>query len=830
MNDAARGSRRQPLVVWLCTAYAAGILLRGWFTVRLDVTAMLAAVCVVLLAVLRSGRRKVWSAIGLFFVAGLAAAGIALAGVQNGYLVSLARDDLRATIRGSVVGDPISKGGTTSFVIRATRVVYPGPRLIDELVKVNLTGPPPGLFLGDKLEVCGRLRLPKTTQSADFRGLLLRQGIGAMMTTYPALVRRLPSRDGAIERVYRFRVEAGRGIDSCMGPDAAAIARGIILGDRSEISNELNDSFKRTGLAHVLAVSGLHVVLLAGVVIGAARLVGLGSRSRQMLVMCTVAVYVVLTGSQPSVLRAALMMFLAVVLWMLGRQRDMMASIAVAGLALLAYRPLFAFDVGFQLSFGAVIALVVIGPKIEPHLRWLPQWMRMGVGAALSAQLGVAPLLAIYFNQVSIIAPVANLAVVGPSGVALAVGLLGCVILPLVPPAGKLAHMSAGLIFAFIVAATEFFGRVRLAAVTLGTPSIGQVVAYYCGLAWWLLRRPAGHKESPDADATGADVPRVKRHRESLDGIGIEPALGPGAGLLDEHRDPRGLRRRRLVRIAVPAFLGAALVGSTVWGFSCVSAPGRGPQLSVVFLDVGQGDATLLHTSGETVLIDGGPSPSVLTRNLADEGVARIDLLCITHEHSDHIAGLPGLGTGVPVGTVAVARGVRLRGELSDVVAMLRRRGARLRRVGEGDRFDFSDGLRLVALYPDRRLIRGSESDANNNSLVLRATYGHFRVLLAGDLQGEAEDEMLREGLDLRADVLKIPHHGSSRGAHLRFLRAVRPTLATISVGETNRFGHPAPSTLARLTKLDILVRRTDDSGDIEVVSDGRTEAIRTER
>lgn len=772
--------RRSPLICRLAAAYAAGILVCGWATVPRALT--LAGLCLsaLALAAAPSGKWRVVAAIGCFGFAGVLLATLALASVKDGYLARAAPEEPFVTLRGAVASDPTSRDGMTSFLVSAEEAQISDRVATSESVKVSIRGPGPRLLLGDRVEVSGRLRLPKAGGPIDYRAQLLRQGVASTLATYQGLVRRLPPKGGPLSAIYGFRAETGKRIDAAMPRDSAAILRGIMLGDRSAVSDDVNDAFKRSGLAHVLAVSGLHVGLLAGIVLGLARIVRLGARMRRLALVGAVVGYAILTGSHGSVLRAGLMAVAGVVVWMLGRQRDMLASIAVAALCLLTYNPLFAFEAGFQLSFGAVISIVTVGPVIEPSLSVLPQWAKTGVGATLSAQIGVAPLLAIYFNQISIIAPVANLAVVPAAGIALGIGLAGSVTSIAVPAAGRLLIGLSGLVVTYMVTAARFFARLPLAALTVGTPSAGKVVAYYAALACWMSKGRRGNARR-----------------------GLVPAL------------------------AVGLLLVAGLAVAWSWGSGPVPTKGG---LDVTFLDVGQGDATLLRTAGETVLVDGGPSASLLARNLADEGTAKVDVLLITHEHADHIAGLRRFASVMPVGTVVVAARVPLQGAFLATVAALRRGGARLRRASQGDRFDFADGLHLVVLHPDGRLIQGSESDANNNSLVVRATYGHFALLLTGDVQQEAEREMLREGVDLRADVFKVPHHGSNRGASLDFLRAVAPRVAVISVGSGNTFGHPAPSTLFRLRALDIAVDRTDRQGDVDVVTDGNSEYVRAER
>lgn len=706
-------------------------------------------------------------------------AGFALESVRGGRLARLAADEPVVEVSGDVIADPTVKDGAQSLVLRVTHVADPDRFRTDELLKVIVKESPRPVLLGDRLCLGGRLRPPKGGPNGEYALQLARRGIGAVLITYPDSIDHLPPSNALLGWIYRFRADTGLRIDRVMDADAAAVTRGILLGDRARISDELNDDFKRSGLAHILAVSGLHVVLLAGCVLALARAVRMGARSQRLFVVSIVVAYSVLTGSPASVLRAMLMALVATAAWMLGRRQEIGALMAVTALGLLGYNPLYLFDIGFQLSFGAVVSLVLFGSRVESHLEFLPGWIRTSVAATISAQLGAAPLLVIYFNQMSLVAPLANIATVGPSGIALAIGLGGGVLWPLVPALGGLLLRICGWIMAYIVAVTRLCSGLPLASILVPTPSLAAVAAYYVGL-WWCL----------------------SVHRMSG-------------------------RARRLVPVTVGA---AVLLLACAAAGGGLTRPTFEPHLRLIFLDVGQGDAALILAGDKIALIDGGPNASVLTRRLADRHITRIDLLLITHAHDDHVAGLERLGATLPVGTVMVGRGTRLTGRFREVVARLRRRGARLRLAGRGSVIALGGGVRLRVLFPDGNPVRGSQSDSNNNSLVARLTYGRFSALLPGDLESEGESAVLRRLRrgGLRADVYKIPHHGSKRGASARFIRAVDPAIAVISVGKDNTFGHPAPSTLRRLA--GAMVYRTDLQGTIEVASDGQAQSVVAER
>jgi competence protein ComEC len=276
--------------------------------------------------------------------------------------------------------------------------------------------------------------------------------------------------------------------------------------------------------------------------------------------------------------------------------------------------------------------------------------------------------------------------------------------------------------------------------------------------------------------------------------------------------------------------LGALLAGVALLVPPAAEAAGT---LRLDFIDVGQGDAALVTSpAGKTVLVDGGPrkSSAALVTFLTRHTRAPLDLILLSHRHEDHLGGLPAAIREVGARQFLDAPTPHPGTAYAALLRALESGRVTVRQANLGRRIDLGGGATMTLIGPPDPPIVGSRSDVNANSVVARISYGRFAVLFAGDAEAPTEAWLLASGADLRASVLKVPHHGSRYASGVRFLRAVGARIAVISAGAGNDYGHPAPQTLARLARAGATVYRTDLDGDVTIETDGRSIRVRAAR
>lgn len=597
-------------------------------------------------------------------------------------------------------------------------------------------------------------------------------------------------------------------------PREAPVLEALLLGDRSRIPPSIRDAFARAGAAHVLAVSGLHIAMVAlmtgslliGLLGRSVRLLSDGTARRIGIVGGTVAawVYALFAGGAEPALRAALMGTAIAAAAIAGRRGNGWNGLLLAGALLVLLDPARVFEPGVQLSFASVAGLLwcwgggAPGTKADgsdrgrPGDRWPPLLLSAArrVGAlfliTISATMATLPIQASVFGRVSLVAPLGNLVVIP---------LLGSVAVPCLLLSGALLTLSdrvAGLLIQIAAAASR------------GS------VAWVRWLSEW------------DGAAVAVPPPSTI---ETLSWFALFLALPP----LIRRRPAGVLTRRRAIGLAALGLI--ALAGDAVLWTWRLKPP---PSLRIRVLDVGQGDATLLETpEGDRILVDAGPAFSLPGGGRFDAGerivapalralrIRALDILVVSHPDADHAGGAPAILEGFRVGEVWIPAGGEGAEGLRRVITTAGRLGVPVVPLARGGAARVRGNTRIEVLGPPRPSRQPPGSGWNDRSLVLRIVTPELRVLLPGDIEAAGEAALLRAGRDLRSDILKVPHHGSDTSSSRPFLAAVRPSLALVSAGSGNRFGFPAAATLARLTAAGARVLRTDLHGAITVPGEG---------
>ncbi len=546
---------------------------------------------------------------------------------------------------------------------------------------------------------------------------------------------------------------------------AAGLLPGLVVGDTRAMDPVLTEDFRRAGLSHLTAVSGANVAIVLAGVLAPLRRRAVDRRVQALVAVVALIGFVVLARPTASVVRAAAMGAVGLLALASGRSRVAVPALAAAVTALLLLDPRLARDAGFALSVVATAAIVLLSPTWSRGLqqRGWPSLLADAVAVAAAAGLATAPLVAGLSGLVSPVSLPANLLAAPAVAPATVLGLLAALVGPVVPPAGDALVWLAGWPVRWLVA---------------------------------VARTAAG---LPDA-ATGW------------------PAGTRGALLLTALLLATALLLWRYRRLRAPAL--AVLVGLVVVGWPLRQVAGGWPPADTVLVacDVGQGDALVVPTgAGEAVLVDAGPEVGPVDRCLDRLRVDALPLVLLSHLDADHVGGLAGALAGRAVGTVATGTLSPADDRAAGIDAQAARAGARREVLVPGDvRTVGGATFEVLAPAPEAATVT---AEPNDLSLVVRVTHRGVRVLLTGDLGATAEARLLDRGVDLRADVLKVPHHGSA-DADEPFLTASGARVALVSVGADNTYGHPAPSLVSILTRAGMRVHRTDLQGDLVVVGD----------
>ncbi len=632
-------------------------------------------------------------------------------------------------------------------------------------------------------------------------------------------------------------------------PERAALVRGMLLGDRSFVDHQTSEQFRRTSVYHVLVVSGMHVAALAVAVFWMGRRLRLPRWAAVALTLAVLAAFVAVVEDQPPIVRASLTATVALLATLQFRRVELLNTIALAAWLILLARPGALADPSFQLSFLAAAMIgalalpwmertsapyrhalahltdVTRDPAHAPRVAqfrldvrdaaaWVasripfaPPWAGNVARALLAGsattmlrlwevflvsaavQLGMQPVMAAYFHQVSVAGLAANI----PAS------LLSAAIVPL------------GFLTLALGAAWEWAGAVCGTVVGGLAAAMLAAVQWFSRAGWSVWRVP------------GPPAWLLIGHAAAL--VGLAAALRA---------------KRRLWTWASAATLAVATALVATHPFPAAVEPGK---LEITTLDVGQGDAIFAaFPDGRTLLLDGGGlfgtaraggfrtgrdmGEQVVSPYLWSRGVQRLDVVALSHAHQDHLDGLHAVLENFRVSELWVGRDVAS-GAYRALLETAARRGVRVVHLGRGDEFAWGD-VRGTVIWPETAGGLPPQGQArNNDSLVLRLDYDGTSALLAGDIERDVERVLVAEGARLDVDFLKVPHHGSRTSATREFIEAVTPRAAAISLSATNPFGHPHPEVLERLRAGGARVLRTDRDGAVMFVSDGKTWGVR---
>ena len=675
------------------------------------------------------------------------------------------------------------------------------------------------LRYGKHLTLTGVLRQPQTKRNPggfDYRAYLSRQGIVGIIETIGVV--RMGAQGGfpPLRWIERLRLQTEHLIDitytetEVEAPISepalhAQLLKGILLGKRSDVPTETLDIFRNSGTFHVLAVSGLHVGLVAMFCYFGFSLFRVPQKILCLLTIIAVLTYACLIGFRPSVFRASLMAILFLFATFIDRDADLFNLLAFAALVLLLLNPLQLWDVGFQLSFVAVASIVYFVPKMEKPVRRLWEgtegsssesrssvlikfrnvaikWGVLSYLVTFAAQIGTGPIIAYHFFRGYPLGIIVGPFAVGLVSLIVAVGLasvcVGFIYLPFAKLFGVLNHAIISIFLTLIGMFGQAWGVIKLTP-----PTVGLFVLYIAccfGITHW-----------------------------------------------------RSVYRQW----KVASLIGLSVVTLWVWDTAFQE---KGRLLEVITLDVGQGDAAIVRfPDNRTLLIDGGIQRSYYSKRkqkrveydvgeriiepyLDFHGIRELDMVVLTHPDLDHGGGLGYILQNFKVGQVLGISDIPLDSQTHRRLhTLVKARNIPYAFPYAGE-IEFTSTATLNLLHPiDPSSTNLLDTDKNDDSLVMKVTYGEVDILFPGDIGKKAETRLIASGQDLRSEVLKVPHHGSRTSSSAPFLGAVQPRCAIFSLGQGNRYQFPHADVVARYRARGCPMFRTDESGAITLRTDG---------
>jgi len=754
-------------------------------------------------------------------------------------------DGPKSNIVGRVHSRPQRLARRTRLILRVQKVQRPvdgrTSRPVSGLLRVAIAGDDVDIDRGDTIEFAGRIRSIRNFNNPgafDFRRHMAFQKVWA--TAYSSADKvRVWNRAASSETESRLdavrnRVEAL--IDRSREGSHRDILRALILGDRDRIPPALRDAFYRSGVGHLLAISGLHIGIVAGTAF--ITLVAIASRFEILLwnawvkkaaaigAFIPALLYALLAGMSPSTQRALAMVGVFLLTFLLEREQDSINTLAVAALLILLFHPPALYSISFQLSFAAVFFIIfglsrfqqaTGGPPAPPGRRLGRKLLRFFT-VTLAATLGTLPLVMTLFQQVSLIGVFTNCIFVPLIGFGIVpLALLSVSFLWVCPPVAAWGIQLAGWLLGLAVEGIEFFAALPIAAVDTFVPSLFETVCYYlllgAGLAIIQPSRGDQNMRGPARPKRVAAASGEKKSRALL-------SYGMRTG-------------SRWAVVAVVLAIMGGLADAGYW----IHRRFFGSDLRATIIDVGQGSAALLELPrGSCVLADGGGfsdnavfdvGARVLAPLLRRRKILTVDTLILSHPNSDHLNGLIYIADRFGVKQIWTNGEKRNTLGYRRLQEVLDRRGIRQIPYARLPRESLIAGTRIQVLYPPIDFQKKNKEQPwrkmNANSLVFKVGLDSVSFLFAGDITARAEKEMVAlAGSRLNATVLIVPHHGSRTSSTAEFIESVRPQIGVVSCGWQNRFGFPHPEVLQRYRQRQVRIYQTDLDGAVELTTDGR--------
>ena len=634
------------------------------------------------------------------------------------------------------------------------------------LINIKMSQDIPSIKYGDSLYIEGEFKQPE--EARNYKGYNYKQYLKTKKiigTVELEKAKILKSSNGSfIHNIQKYIKDT---INGTLTDEEGNLLLAILLGDKDKLSEDIQESFKTSNLSHMLAVSGAHV---SYIILGLTYVLQnsiIGKKNEKIVCIIFLLFFMAITNFTPSVTRACIMAVLTLFSGIIYRKSDVYTNISVAALITLIFNPYNLLDLGFQLSYGGTIGIIIFIKRIQEKKSnsKVINYIKQMALVSIYANIIIIPIMMYHFNTVSFTFIISNIMASPILGIIVITGFLFIIASITVKPLTRLIAIFIKPILSILIKISQICSKLPFSNILVVTPYMFNVISYYAIILYCIKSK-----------------------------------------------------KNNKCKIIICLLIVLILINFIIYIF---------PQkLRIFFIDVGQGDSTLIITPDKkTVLIDGGGRDSfdvgekVLLPYLLDRRILKIDYVLISHFDTDHCGGILTIMEKVKVKNIIISEQAEHSENYERFKKLMIHKKIRLIEVKKGDKIKIGRYSEFKILFPTSRLL--SENPLNNNSIVAQFNYNNFKMLFTGDIEKLAEQQILKaEKAEIRADILKVAHHGSKTSSIPEFIKAVKPKIALIGVGKNNTFGHPNKQTIKNLENIKCRIYRTDIQGEIIIKID----------
>lgn len=676
-------------------------------------------------------------------------------------------DNKNISIEGTIISDIEEKEYNYTFTIRTK----------DDYFLVNLKKNKEEISLeyGDKLQISGEYQEPNKARNYkgfDYKNYLKINKIYGIIRVdlyTNIIIKHQKNLSNFKLLIHKIREKLKQNIQELLTKETYALGIGILIGDNSRINEKIVEDFKNSNLSHILAVSGAHinyVVLTVSILFTKKRA---GIKAQRVVTIMMMLFFMELTQMTSSVVRAGISCIIYMLASLLYRKADVINAMAISTLLILLNNPFKLFDIGFQLSYAGTLGIILFCKLINiPIKNKLLKYLKDSIIISISANIFIIPIMMYQFNTILLTFILSNL-LAGPLlGISIILEIIVLLISFMSINIAAIPAKVLNILLILIINIANWFSNIEISKIYVITPQIISIVAYYLICAAIILKQ----------------------------------------------------KNRKII----------VIIMLTVLIINLFPTPKK---LRINFIDVGQGDSTLIRTeTNKVILIDSGGSTAsssfdvgnkVLLPYLLDRRIKKIDFIIVSHFDADHCQAFETVIDNINVRKVVVCKQSMITQEYLNIINKCKKKNIKIIVVERGDKLKIDKRTEFEILHPGERFLDDGKGGLNANAIVCKMNYKLnngkiFSILFTGDIEVEAEKELEQVyGKKLKADILKIAHHGSKTSSREKFIKLVSPKIALIGVGENNKFGHPADITLERLEKENVKVYRTDQMGEVSI-------------